>query len=175
MRLGMLVNRLLKHLVAQPTVCNLHGLAHKGHQQGIGLDDERLEELVLLEAAAGGARRADGGESSVRGRAGVVQCAGADGELAPARDPRGAVGADADALADALEVGRVGDLLAQPWGEGDELEDLVAGDGAGRVGAEERVAGGVGDCGRLLEAGEGTQVADDGLDGLQVGHDDGRG
>lgn len=170
LRLGEKINRLLKHLVAQPAMCDLHRLAHKGHQQGIGLYHEGLEELVFLGTTPSGAGGAD------RPFRGARVLPGADGELAPAGDARGAVGADADAFTYALEVGWVCDLLGQTGSECDELEDLVAGNGTGGVSdGEEGIIAGVSGGSRLFKARQSAEVANDGMDSLQIGDNDGRG
>lgn len=49
--MGQAVDGFLEYLVAEAAVGDLHRLADKGHQQGVGLDDERLEQLVLFDDA----------------------------------------------------------------------------------------------------------------------------
>lgn len=162
---------LLDDVATQMAVGLLHGPGDKGHEQGVCLDEEGFVDFIFFRVgrcctggADGALRRPDGG----------VDLARANRELYPAGDAGGAVGAAADAIGAGLEEGGIRDLLGEARGEGDEFVDLKAGNVG--VGEEELVVPNLGDAFvGLVVAGEGTQVADDRADGLEVRNHDVRG
>src|SRR5262245_32220297 len=82
-------------------------------------------QLVFFGVSGHSARCA--GRTLLRGGRKITP--GPDSELKPASDAGGAIGPAAQPAVDALKVGRVGDLLGEARGEGDDLVDLEGGDG----------------------------------------------